>query len=346
MSEDFQVLGNSNDAPFSLKVHRGDGMCLLSMDWHGGKPPDDFVGFAIEYRPPDSDRFFAVKNRLSFPGARETVPDAIDPRKFESTRAPFQKFRWVHFPRDAKLRGISRYRVTPVFMNERDETSIGDATGGVAATGPQDLSRQDQHSFLPGLRVVAGICRPLCVSRSDLDPLPAKAAKGLAFKPTHPKTDDALAWMGFESRRAVIDTLDAAIADKTAQVRMVVYDLNMPEIVERIEKLGPRLKVIIDDSKEHGEPHSAESEAANRLAASIGAANVRRQHMKQLQHNKMIVVDGDRRQDRDGRFDQLLVARLLCPVEQRRRRRRGGGDRSIYAGLQGLLGFGSRFRLD
>ena len=73
---------------------------------------------------------------------------------------------------------------------------------------------------------------------------------------------------------------------------MVAYDLNVPDVVGRLEKIGKRLKIIIDDSKEHGEAKSAETQAEKRLRASAGKENVTRQHMKSLQHNKTIVVDG------------------------------------------------------
>ena len=98
--------------------------------------------------------------------------------------------------------------------------------------------------------------------------------------------------MGFEARSAILEVLDQAIADKKAQVRVVAYDLNEPEVVSRLEKLGQRLKIIIDDSEDHGEPDSGETQAAERLSASAGADNVKRQHMCNLQHNKTIVVDG------------------------------------------------------
>jgi hypothetical protein len=83
--------------------------------------------------------------------------------------------------------------------------------------------------------------------------LPSNADEGLTFVPTHPLATEALAWMGFEARQ---------------------------------------VKVIIDDDGSHGQPHSGETQAAQRLAASAGAGNVKRQHMGQLQHNKTIVVDG------------------------------------------------------
>src|SRR6185369_3389227 len=49
---DFRVTGKNAAAPFSLTIHRGDGMVLLGMDWKVGQPPLNFVGFAIQYREP------------------------------------------------------------------------------------------------------------------------------------------------------------------------------------------------------------------------------------------------------------------------------------------------------
>ena len=98
--------------------------------------------------------------------------------------------------------------------------------------------------------------------------------------------------MGFEARQAILEVLDQAVADKKAPVRIVAYDLNEPEVVTRLEKLGARLQVIIDDDGAHGEANSGETQAETRLKASAGAANVKRQHMGKLQHNKTIVVDG------------------------------------------------------
>ena len=122
--------------------------------------------------------------------------------------------------------------------------------------------------------------------------LPAKANAGLDFVPSHPRATEALAWMGFEARSAILEVLDAAIADTSAQVRAVVYDLNDPEIVDRLERLGKRLRIIIDDADAHGQKNAAESTAARRLDTT--AAFVKRQHMGKLQHDKMLVVEGNK----------------------------------------------------
>jgi phosphatidylserine/phosphatidylglycerophosphate/cardiolipin synthase-like enzyme len=287
-SADFQVVGENAAALFSLKVHRGEGMALLAMDWTGGQPPPDFVGFAIEYREPDGDRFFSLNNRLAFRSDAGTV----DPRTLATRLSPIQKFRWVHFPRNAELSGDFTYRVSPVFMNQQDELSYGEAQQVPIElrreTYPGELNVAFTRGFVSSQAFVDRYA-----SQGDISTLlPADADAGLSFVPTHPKAAEALPWMGFEARSALLEVLDQAIADADAKVRVVAYDLNEPSMVSKLEQLGDRLKVIVDDSGSHGEDGSGETQSAQRLAASAGDANVKRQHMGNLQHNKTIVVDG------------------------------------------------------
>jgi phosphatidylserine/phosphatidylglycerophosphate/cardiolipin synthase-like enzyme len=288
ISEDFEVLGSNPAAPFTLKVHRGDGMALLAMDWREGQPPGDFVGFGIEYKEPGGDKYWSLQNRLSFPGPG----GAVDPNQTSTLRAPIQKFRWVHFPVHADLPGDFAYRVTPVFMNDAGVLSYGEA---------QEAALELNRETYPGELNVA-FTRGFVSSQAFVDHyeqfgpiatlLPASADAGLTFVPTHPKAQDAYAWMGFEARSVILDVLDAAIADAQAQVRVVAYDFNLPEIVDRLKQLGSRLRIIIDDSGTHKPATSAESQAAAILAGADVGAQVKRQHVGHLQHNKTVVVDG------------------------------------------------------
>ena len=287
-SEEFQVSGQNATAPFTLKLHRGDGMTLVAMNWKDEEPPQDFVGFAIEYKEPDGDRFFPLKNRLSFPGAAGEV----NPNRLSTRLSPIQKFRWVHFPRNAELPGEFVYRVVPVFMNERGELSYGEAQeAGIELrreTYPEKLNVTFTRGFVSSQAFVDFYESEGPISQL----LPSRADDGLTFVPTHRKAEEALKWMGFEARHAILEVLDQAIADEVARVRVVAYDLNEPDVVSRLEQLGDRLEVIIDDSDSHGEDDSAENQAEERLVASAGRDNVKRQHMGNLQHNKTIVVDG------------------------------------------------------
>src|SRR5215216_439290 len=186
MSADFQVRGRNAKALFSLKLHRGEGMALVAMDWKAETPPGEFVGFAIEYKEPGGDRFFAVKNRVSFVGAEGRV----NPNQVSTLLAPIQKFRWVHFPRNAELPGEFLYRVTPVFMNSADELSYGD---------PQEAAIELRRETYPG-KLNVTFTRGFVSSQAFVDRyesagpiselLPKKADDGLTFVPTHPKAKE------------------------------------------------------------------------------------------------------------------------------------------------------------
>ena len=209
----FQVEGTNDKAPFTLKLHRGDGMTLVAMNWKNGQPPQDFVGFAIEYQEPGGSQYYALNNRLGFLDAAGNV----DPTALSTLQSPIQKFRWVHFPRNADLVGDFKYRVTPMFMDAQDKLSTGE---------PQEVAIQLARETYPGIANVT-FTRGFVSSQAFVDRyikdgpintlVAPVAAKGLDFTSTHPDSTAALAWMGFEARAAILEMLDAAIADNAAR---------------------------------------------------------------------------------------------------------------------------------
>lgn len=286
--KDFLVTGKNKKALFKLNVYRGDGMVLLAMNWKEGLPPKDFVGFSIEYKEPDGIRYYAVKNRLSFLNSDGTV--CKDTKS--SLLSPIQMFRWVHFPRNAAMKGVFAYKVKPVFMNYLEELSYGE---------PQqveiELQRETYNDALDVSFTRGYVSSQAFVDKYGYDSIkeliPEKSNLGLDFVPTHKNAKSALEWMGFDASVDILKLLDEAQKDKTAEVKVIAYDLNLPAVVEKLEKLGNRLSIIIDDSAEHAEEDSSEHRAAERLYASTGR-KVKRQHMGQLQHNKVIIVNGDK----------------------------------------------------
>ncbi len=190
---DYLVSGENSAADFSLKVYRGDGMALLAMNWKKGQPPKDFVGFAIEYKEPGGKKFFTLKNRIGFKVSKSTP----------STLAPFQKFRWVHFPRNAEMKGAFVYRVTPVFMNEQDELSYGEAQSASIALKRETYDGKLNVTFTRGFVSSQAFVDKFGGEEAVKTLLPPKADEGLDFKPSHAKADEALAWMGFEARTEI-----------------------------------------------------------------------------------------------------------------------------------------------
>ena len=55
--------------------------------------------------------------------------------------SPIQKWRWVHFPRNANLDGDFTYRVTPIFMDAEDRLSQGE---------PQEAAIELRRDTYPG----------------------------------------------------------------------------------------------------------------------------------------------------------------------------------------------------
>ena len=287
---EYQVKGGNANAPFTLKVHRGDGMALLAMNWKDGEPPDSFVGFGIGYSYPNSDTIRWISNRLSFEEDMSSLNLQDPPKFFKSIDAPIQKFRWTHFPWNPNKEGLYTYKVVPIFMNEYGDLSEGE---------PQVVKIRLSRETIPG-KVNVCFTRGFVSSQAFADKysengsintlLPPKHDEGLDFIPTHEKAEEALNWMGFEAREEILSILNLANIEN-ADVYINAYELSISHVLEPLEVLGDRLRIIIDDSAKHGKTSSAETKSANRLA--LNGSNVIRQHMKKLQHNKTIVVDGE-----------------------------------------------------
>jgi phosphatidylserine/phosphatidylglycerophosphate/cardiolipin synthase-like enzyme len=271
---------------FRVKLWRGESACLLGFDVD--EPDDDFVGFAVEFRDPDSTDFQNLCNRLSF-GANDAVNGF---RNFPTLDAPLQTFRWVHFPWESKT-GIYTYRVTKMHM-PTDNT----LTKGLSIELPIELGPVTLPGFLD-----VGFTRNFASSQAFEDKkarfgfgndiVPAKADQGLEFaahKAEITQKFDVYAWLGFEAYRLLFDFLDGVVNDATVRIDAMAYDFNEPDILARFEALGDRLRIIIDDSKGHGGPSTAESQAAARLIASAGQNSVHRGHFQNLQHNKVLIA--------------------------------------------------------
>ena len=152
MPTSFRVEGQNSTALFTLKIHRGDGMCLVTMNWKNGTPPSNFVGFSIEYQQPADPKFYPLKNRLCFPNANSN-----DPNRFSTLQSPIQKFRWVHFPRNA-ARGRLHVPRPASFHEPAGPTQLWRCTRSQNSTQPPDLSepiKRGIHAWfclIPGFR--------------------------------------------------------------------------------------------------------------------------------------------------------------------------------------------------
>ncbi len=288
---DFEVVKTKDG--FTLKLWRGERMCLLGFNVE--KPESDLVGFAIECKEPGGD-FVPLLNRLAFEYPASPTVAVTGDRQFSSLEAPFQKFRWIHFPEVVK-NGTYTYRATKMHMPKDNQLEKG-----TSITLQISLDPVTYHSFLD-----VGFTRNFASSQAfrnklgnppDIDDvgltiIPSKGDDGLEF----PKVaGDIYQWMGFEAYDLVFDLLDEAVKDTSISLDAFVYDLNEPTILAQLLKLKKRLRIIIDDSTSkkngkvtgHGAPGSPESKSAKLLKAN--GAEVLRTHFGGLQHHKVLIA--------------------------------------------------------
>lgn len=256
-------------------------MALVAMDLDRSDATEDFVGFAIEFRPPGERDWLVLSNRIHFDhkGARAR-------RIFHPTlEAPLQKFRWTHIPIEV-LEGDYRYRLTPMYMREGDKLVKGASVETAITLAPETHAGLMNVGFTRGFASSQAYANPKRFPNYDKI-LPAKKGKDELSFDTSP-FQKHYAWLGFEARRLIFDFLDAAIADPGLSVDALYYELREPDILKKLERLGGRLRIIIDDHGENKDPGSDESKAAKRL--QVAGAEVKRMHFGRQQHNKVMIL--------------------------------------------------------
>lgn len=271
---------------FRVKLWRGESACLLGFDVD--QPEDDFVGFAVEFQAPGDTDFQTLCNRLNF-----DYPTAVNGnRNFPTTDAPLQTYRWVHFPWE-QMTGTYTYRVTKMHM-----PVDGQLTKGLSLESSIELDAVTLPGFLD-----IGFTRNFASSQAFEDKktrygfgndiIPTDVGQGLEFgaqKAAIRAKYDIYAWLGFDAYKLLFEFLDAAIDDQSVRIDAMAYDFNEPDVLAKLVALGPRLRIIVDDSADHGAADSAETTAFQRLQVSAGEANCHRGHFLNLQHNKMLIA--------------------------------------------------------
>lgn len=272
-----------------VKLRRGERMCLIGMNVDP-KPAPDFVGFAIEVQSPGAAGFQWLRNRLAFDYPQGTT--LTGNRDYLTSQAPLQTFRWIHFPYQPKP-GEYAYRVTMMHM----------AAGALRAGDQVTVGIELFDETVPGF-VDIGFTRNFASSQAFADTFPDRAGRKLILPD---KAKDGLSldktkapagvyqWLGGKSTELLFGILAEATQDPATTLDVLAYDLNEPDMVASLETVARRaaggvatLRIVIDDSDDHGKADSAETQAAGRLRTA--GAEVHRHHFDGLQHNKVVIV--------------------------------------------------------
>jgi len=243
------------------------------------KPGNDFAGFAVRCTPPHSRPYYLV-NRLSFEAPITSATKPLQRLWTPSNLAPFQKFRWVDFPADIKP-GDYIYQVTAMHFK---------TGGGLKPGASVQLSFEMTPEKFDDFEL--GFTRGYLSSQAY-----AVKFKNAPIRPAGKKTIDfdtspfekQYEWLGFYARKMVFDFLREAIADTSVTVDVFAYDLDEPDVIRSLAKLGKRLRLFLDNAALHAAPGDAEVQALAVIARSAGADHVRTGHFKRFAHNKVFI---------------------------------------------------------
>jgi phosphatidylserine/phosphatidylglycerophosphate/cardiolipin synthase-like enzyme len=118
-------------------------------------------------------------------------------------------------------------------------------------------------------------------------------------------------WLGADARQKVFDFIAECENDQTAQVSFFAYDLDEPDIVAAICRLGKqrRLKAILDNATLHTKATAPEVAVAKLIIAAAGTANVKKGHFQRFQHNKVFI-----KRDKAGKAQKVLFGSMNFSV--------------------------------
>jgi phosphatidylserine/phosphatidylglycerophosphate/cardiolipin synthase-like enzyme len=283
-----------------LVAYPGDTKILLAMSLDQDKI-DNLAGFAI-WRVAGGKQT-ALANRLSFTVGVTNQTTPATHKWTPSDHAPFQKFRWIDVPPDGFQAPLT-YRVQALYFTGRD-TAMRPGPEVSITVAPL----QQRHAkFQPGFT------RGYIASQAYADKFQNKD-----IRPSGPHTPTfdtkpfqaQYQWLGADARQKLFDFIADCENDRTAQVNVFAYDLDEPDIVAAICRLGKqgRLRAILDDAPLHTKAGAPEIAAAKLIKAAAGAANVRQGHFQRFQHNKVFI-----KRDHTGKAQKVLFGSMNFSV--------------------------------
>ncbi|XUM20725.1 hypothetical protein ACRAVF_25045 [Bradyrhizobium oligotrophicum S58] len=272
---DFENRKSSNG--FTSKLWRGERMTMIGFDVV--EPEPDLVGFSIEVKSPGARDFSQLRNRIAFsyPAGAGAAVDGN--RNFPSTEAPFQKFRWIHFPYRPKD-GVYTYRVAKQHMRNDGTLVAGtsltlDVTqSAVTYDGLVDVGFTRNFASSQAYRDQFG-------NNAEIIPVESRDAPGFdKLDLTNEAGDSVYEWLGFEAYDLLFGFLKEALADPGLTLDVMAYDLNEPDVIGQLEQFGPRLRAIIDDSNAKDNSHKLP-----------GSAGVAQRHGEKGNGDHLIMIE-------------------------------------------------------
>lgn len=273
-----------------MLAYPGDDAVLLAFDLDA-EPGADFAGFAIKCTPPQGRPYY-LYNRLNLTKAITAATTPTQREFTPSNDAPFQKFRWIHVPKEVEA-GDYAYEGSTMYF--RPNGNLGrDASVSLRFEMTPEKYANFDIGFTRGY-----MSSQAYTEKFKNAPIRPKGKKTLDFDTS--KFQRQYDWLGFHARRLLLKFLDECLNDNSITVDLFAYDIDEPDIVRDLEKLGERLRAFLDNAKLHTKAGALEAQVHQRLIKSAGAERVRVGHFRRFAHNKVLI------QKKNGRPIKVLT---------------------------------------
>jgi phosphatidylserine/phosphatidylglycerophosphate/cardiolipin synthase-like enzyme len=100
-------------------------------------------------------------------------------------------------------------------------------------------------------------------------------------------------WLGAHARKMVFEFLQEAIDNNAYSLDLFAYDLDEPDFVTGLQKLGSRLRAFLDDATLHTKSTAREPQAKAALIDSAGQENVMTGHFQRFAHSKVMILKNE-----------------------------------------------------
>ena len=263
----------------TVYAYRGDAMTMLALDLEEAKTKN-FVGFTIQFKAGTREGY--IYNQMTFKDdvALPETP-ANKNERLSSKFSPIQKFRWVHVPAtrnfiDNPYFGKYTYTVTPRYVENGKLLQIDPALSVSVAIDVRPFKKGDvsigfTRAFVSSQAYAAHFGNKLDLRPNkkdlvfDIKQISGTAKRwdntALQFTNTDFSFEEQHRYLGWQARNRVMEFLDEVINDKSLTLDVFAYDLNEPEIVNRLITLARegRVRIILDNYPNHNKPTSWET---------------------------------------------------------------------------------------
>jgi phosphatidylserine/phosphatidylglycerophosphate/cardiolipin synthase-like enzyme len=301
---------SADSAGLHVVIYPGDNKILIAMSLDDASVNDtdkNLAGFAI-WRKYDGKPEAILQNRIGFDVGVNNKTTAETRKWTDSDKAPFQKFRWVDVPVDGFDVPIA-YRVQALYFTGQGFATKAGPEVTIEAAPVKQLYTKFRPAFTRGY--IASQAYVDKFQNKDIRP-PGPKTQDFNTKPF----EDQYVWLGADARVQLFNFIDDCEKDATAQVDVFAYDLDEPDIIAAICRMGKqgRLRAILDNAALHSKPGKSgvmpiEIDAAKMIIAAAGQDKVRQGNFARYQHNKVFI-----KRDSGGNAQRVIFGSMNFSV--------------------------------